>query len=78
MVKRIFYFINFIMAIATLVVIVLAIMNSINSLSFFSSNKSSAMGFEIVPPQTFRSDTGVNVSIKELPSEPKIYILLTK
>ena len=36
------------------------------------------MSFEIVPPQTFRSDTGVNVSIKELPNEPKVYILLTK
>ncbi len=36
------------------------------------------MSFEIVPPQTFRSDTVVNVSIKELPNEPKVYILLTK
>ena len=65
MVKRIFYFINFIMAIATLVVIVLAIMNSINSLSVFSSNKSSALGVEIVAPLTERPDTAVKLSIKE-------------
>ena len=47
------------MAIATLIVIALAIANSISPFSAFFSNTSSAQSFAIVVPPTYAPDTAV-------------------
>jgi hypothetical protein len=47
------------MAIATLIVIALAIANSISPLSAFFSDKSYAQNFAIVAPPTYAPDTAV-------------------
>jgi len=59
MVKRIFYFINCIMAIATLIVIALAIANSISPFSAFFSDKSPAQSFAKFVPPTYAPDSAV-------------------
>ncbi len=56
MVKKVFYLINCIMAIATLIVIALAIVNSISPFRAFFGAKPSATGYVVVTHPAYESD----------------------